>query len=136
MKKLYPAVCIINAVLIGVSFFVGLTVCDGYFDGNRIIGYGICLSLAAISLEFTGLLFLAVGKYLQRKTEGEQSEIKTLSKAKKIVLSFLILITVVLGLFLARGIGGVIGTGATAVLIMAICAFALACVGLFVTFYK
>lgn len=141
MKKFLPIISILNAVFLGVSIFAGLTIADKYFDGDRLIGFSICLGLATIAIIIIDAIFFAIGKYTHKKAKitsdsSLRNEGHYINKKQKITLIFLLLIIVVFIIVIILGLSDIIKLSKLCLFILAICSFVLCCVGLIVAYFN
>lgn len=141
MKKYLPVISAINSIILGISFFVGLTISDKYFEGNRIIGYSICFGLATFLMILFDLTIFLIVKKIQSKAINNSND--SLSKneyhfnrIQKFILIFLIVLIIIFVVLIMLGLCGVIQLSTLCLFILAICSFVLSCVGFIVAFHN
>lgn len=125
--------------ILGISFFVGLTISDKYFEGNRIIGYSICFSLVTVAIIFIDLTIFLIVKKLQSKAINNSNDSLSkneyhFNKIQKFILIFLLVLIIIFVVLIMLGLCGIIQLSAICLLVLAICSFVLSCVGFIVAF--
>lgn len=141
MRKFLPIISVINSIILGVSFFIGLTISYKYYEGNRIIGYSICFGLATILIIIIDLISYLIIKKIQIKTVNKSNVFSIKNKfrnnrVQKFIVLFLIVIIIIFMVLIMLGLCRIIKLNAFVLFILAISSFILSCVGFIVAFHN
>lgn len=135
MKKFEVVIMFVNIIIFGISGVVGNIISNTYYDGNRIVEYGICFGTLLLGLLVELSIHFALRKNLRISDKSQDVKKSNLPKKTRVIILSLSVMIIALIILVLLGCNSIIPLSTLGIILLLMCVLILSCI-CYVILYK